>query len=410
MIGFTKLLCGTATVAEAIRHTKTRGDVPPHMLQFTTDSQPLVVWNVTRRCNLRCAHCYASATDTTHQGELTTEEGKRLIDDLADSGCPVILFSGGEPYLREDVFELGAYAASRGLRPVMSSNGTLIMRDVALRTRDAGFQYVGVSLDGLQERHNRFRGDSGAFQKALDGLRNCADVGLKCGIRFTVTKQNIADLDGILGIVERENVPRFCLYHLVYSGRGKDLMSQDLTKEERREMVQRLMDKAFDWNRRGVAVELLTTDNHADGVMIERYVEEHDPDRLKEVHELLVRHGGCSAGRKFACVDAHGEVHPCQFWRHVSLGNVRDRPFSDIWNDRENELLRKLKNIAENLTGERCGKCRYKTICGGCRIRAEAVHGDVWGDDPACYLDDETIFAQESRLFKEVSSRALSDI
>jgi radical SAM protein with 4Fe4S-binding SPASM domain len=284
------------------------------------------------------------------------------------------------------------------------------MRDVALRTRDAGFQYVGVSLDGLQERHNRFRGDSGAFQKALDGLRTCTDIGLKCGIRFTVTKQNIADLDGILGIVERENVPRFCLYHLVYSGRGKDLMSQDLTKEERREMVQRLMDKAFDWNRRGVAVELLTTDNHADGVMIERYVEEHDPDRLKEVHELLVRHGGCSAGRKFACVDAHGEVHPCQFWRHVSLGNVRDRPFSEIWNDRENELLRKLKNIAENLTGERCGKCRYKTICGGCRIRAEAVHGDVWGDDPTCYLDDETIFAQESRLFKEVSSRALSDI
>jgi len=410
MIGFTKLLCGTATVSEAVRHDETCSGVPPHMLQFTTDSRPLVVWNVTNRCNLRCVHCYAGATETTDPRELTADEGRKLIDDLADTGCPVILFSGGEPYLRQDVFELGSYAAQRGLRPVVSTNGTLITRDVAVRTRDAGFQYVGISLDGLEDRHNRFRRDNEAFGKALDGLRNCMAVGLKVGIRFTVTKDNLVDLDGVLELVERERVPRFCLYHLVYSGRGRELMERDLTKEERRPMVEHLIERAFDWNERGVAAELLTTDNHADGVVIEQHVREHQPERAGEVRELLVRHGGCSAGRKFACVDAHGEVHPCQFWHHVSLGNVRERKFAEIWNDPDNELLRKLKNVAGNLTGERCSRCGYRTICAGCRIRAEASCGDVWGDDPACYLRDEEIFARDAELCKEGESSALSDL
>jgi len=402
MIGFTKLLCGTATVSEAIRQDdEACAGVPPHMLQFTTEDRPLVVWNATSRCNLRCVHCYAASAESEERRELTTDEGKKLIDDLADAGCPVILFSGGEPYLREDIFELGSYAANRGLRPVVSTNGTLITRDVAMKTRDAGFQYVGISLDGLPERHNRFRGSARAFQEALDGLRNCLEVGLKAGIRFTVTKENLADLDGTLDLVEREGVPRFCLYHLVYAGRGKEMMQADLTKDERRRMVERLMERALDWNQRGVDVELLTTDNHADGVMIEQYVREHEPERVAEVHELLVRHGGCSAGRKFACVDARGEVHPCQFWRQVSLGNVRDRSFGEIWNDTENALLRKLKHVADNLTGERCGRCNYRRICGGCRIRAEAVYGDIWADDPACYLRDDEIFAKKAELNRE---------
>jgi len=410
MIGFTKLLCGTATVSEAVRHAETCSGVPPHMLQFTTDSRPLVVWNVTKRCNLRCVHCYAGATETADPRELTTDEGRGLVDDLAHAGCPVLLFSGGEPYLREDIFELGSYAAERGLRPVVSTNGTLITRDIAVRTRDAGFQYVGISLDGLAERHNRFRRDDEAFGKALDGLRNSIEVGLKAGIWFTVTKDNLADLDGVLDLVEREEVPRFCLYHLVYSGRGRELMGQDLAKDERRRMVERLVERALDWNERGVTAEILTTDNHADGVLIEQYVREHQPDRADEVRELLVRHGGCSAGRKFACVDAYGEVHPCQFWQHVSLGNVRDRKFSQIWNDSDNDLLRRLKNVAENLTGERCGRCDFRKICAGCRIRAEAVCGDVWGDDPACYLRDDEIFARDAELCKEGDSRALSDL
>ena len=411
MIGFTKLLCGTATVADAIRHGECRGDVPPHMLQFTTDSRPLVVWNVTNRCNLRCMHCYAGATDAKDPRELTTDEGKRLIDDLADAGCPVILFSGGEPYLRDDIFELGSYAAHRGLRPVVSTNGTLITREVAVRTRDAGFQYVGISLDGLEERHNRFRRDEAAFRKALDGLHNCMDVGLKVGLRFTVTKDNRADLDGVLDLVERESVPRFCMYHLVYSGRGRELMDQDLTREDRRSMVEHLIGRALDWHRRGVEVELLTTDNHADGVVVERYVAQHQPERVAEVRELLMRHGGCSAGRKFACVDAYGDVHPCQFWHHVSLGNVRESKFCEIWNDTGNELLRKLKNIGENLSGKRCRECYYKAICGGCRIRAEAACGDIWGDDPQCYLDDDEIFARDTgQCDEEEASRALSDL
>ena len=390
MIGCTKLICGTATIGEAMNYSKSGEKAPAHMLQFTTDDRPLVVWNMTRRCNLSCVHCYISA-DERKRTELSTDEARTFIDDLAQMGCPVLLFSGGEPTLRADLCELGAYAISKGVRAVISSNGTMIDEKMAKEIAGVGFSYVGVSLDGAPETHDKFRGKKGAFEDALRGIRSCLAAGVKAGVRLTVNRANVQDLPQVLDIVEREGIPRFCMYHLVYAGRGESMVAQDLSHDDARGVIARLIDKVLDWEKRGVGTEILTTDNHADGVMIEEFVGQSRPERLADVQALQKRHGGCSAGKKMANVDYAGNVHPCQFWSGETLGNVRERPFSEIWTDVSNPLLAKLRSMPEPLTGQRCSRCRHRAVCGGCRIRAGVVGGDLWGDDPACYLTDEEI-------------------
>lgn len=390
MIGCTKLLCGTATVSEALKYQRDSRQLRPQMLQFSTDERPLVVWNTTNRCNLRCQHCYLDAEDRDYSGELTNEQAREFIYDLADLKAPVLLFSGGEPLLRRDLFELGRLAADLGLRPVLSTNGTLITIEKAQKILDAGFQYVGVSIDGGQVIHDRFRAKEGAFTQALQGISNAAKVGLKTGIRFTVNRLNQEDLNEVLEVVEREGIPRFCMYHLVYSGRGRELANLDTSKEEKRQIMENIVSRTLDLYKRGVEVEILTTDNHADGVFLYNYVLTHQPERAKEILTLLEMHGGCSAGTKFANVDPQGNVHPCQFWQHYTLGNVKERKFSEIWLDKEEPLLVALRKKQDLVKG-RCGDCRYKAYCGGCRIRAEAVTGDIWAEDPACYLTDQEI-------------------
>jgi radical SAM protein with 4Fe4S-binding SPASM domain len=359
------------------------------MLQFTTADRPLVVWNMTRRCNLRCAHCYNESGEAC-EGELTTEEARALIDDLAEMKAPVLLFSGGEPLARTDVFELGAHAAAQGIHPVLSTNGTLITPDVAARLRDAGFRYIGVSIDGGRETHDRFRCREGAFDAAWQGVRNSRAVGLRSGVRFTATRENVDDLPSVLAKAVEERVERFCMYHLVYAGRGAALARTDLDPTQRRGVVEWLVKETRRLHAEGVDLEILTTDNHADGIHLYRAIQAQQPERAAEVLELLAMHGGCSAGRKFANVDARGDVHACQFWGHLSLGNVRERPFSRIWQHPDHPLPCQLKEMQVHLTG-RCGKCAYKAYCGGCRVRAEAIHGDVWAADPTCYLTDEEI-------------------
>jgi len=388
MIGFTKLLCGKATISHALRQAQGQGR-EPGLLQFTTADRPLVVWNMTLRCNLRCAHCY-NRSGCAAEDELSTKEAEALIANLAAMQVPVLLFSGGEPILREDLYHLGALAAERGLRPVLSTNGTLITASVAARLQAAGFQYIGVSIDGLPVTHDRLRGQPGAAEAAWEGLRQAQAAGLKTGVRFTITRDNIADLPGVLDRAVQSGAQRFCLYHLVYAGRGSALASRDLDARERREVIAWLVDRTLELDHRGEPIEILTTDNHADGVFLYRHILQHDPARAPEVLALLGMHGGCSAGRKFANVDAHGNVHACQFWGHCSLGNVRERPFSSIWQQPDHPLLCSLKKPEEHLAG-RCGACGYRTYCGGCRIRAEAGAGDLWGPDPACYLTDEEI-------------------
>ncbi len=387
MIGCTKLLCGTATISDIVKYGRSSRDLPPHMLQFSSDATPIVVWNMTNRCNLSCRHCYIEAEDRAYKGELTTAEAKAFIDDLAAMKVPVLLFSGGEPLIREDLFELGAYAVAKGIRPVISTNGTLITPEVARKIKETGFQYVGISIDGTEEVHDFFRGRKGCFAETLQGIRNSLAAGNKTGVRFTVNKLNRHTLPEILDLVEKEKIARFCMYHLVYAGRGKGIADLDTTAEEKRQTIDLLIEKTLDFNSRGVEVEILTTDNHADGIYILQHIERAQPERVEEIKKLLAMHGGCSAGEKMANVDPRGDVHACQFWGHVTLGNVREKPFSAIWQKSQDEFLLKLRDKAGQLEG-RCGECRYKSLCGGCRIRAEAATGNLWGEDPACYLAD----------------------
>jgi 12,18-didecarboxysiroheme deacetylase len=391
MIGVTKLLCGTVTPSDALRYGRRSDRSPSHLLQFSHDKKPVVVWNSTRACNLHCIHCYYSANARPDPDELTTAEARAFIDDLAAFGAPVLLFSGGEPFLRDDLFELGAYATERGLRAVISTNGTLIERKVAQRIKEAGFSYVGVSLDGIGETNDRFRGMRGAFDAALRGIRHCTEVGIRVGLRLTLNKHNYEDLADILDLLEEERIKRACFYHLVYAGRGSRMRDDDLSLEESRAAVDLIFDRTEDFHRRGIELEILTVDNHADGPYLLRRVQARQPERADEVLQLLRWNGGNSSGVGIGAVDHQGNVHADQFWQHYTFGNVRERPFSQIWTDTDDPLMAGLKNRKPLLKG-RCAACQYLDICNGnFRVRAEAVYDDVWAPDPACYLTDKEI-------------------
>lgn len=391
MIGISKLYCGTVEPSDALRYGRQSKDLPSHLLQFSEDKKPVVVWNVTRACNLKCVHCYARAVDRTYEKELNHEQGLSLIDDMAAFGVPVVLFSGGEPLMRPDLVELANYAVSKGMRAVISTNGTLINKDKARELKEVGLSYVGVSLDGMEEINDRFRGRKGAFKDAMAGIMNCQEAGLKVGLRFTINRMNTAEVPRIFDLLEEYRIPRVCFYHLVYVGRGSNLIDEDLDHEETREVVDLIIDRTKDLHDRGMAKEVLTVDNHADGPYIYlRMLGENNP-RAEEVLTLLKMNEGNSSGRGIGCVSWDGSVHADQFWRHFSFGNVLERPFSEIWSDLSNPLMKKLKEKKGHVKG-RCARCRWLDVCGGnFRVRAEAVTGDVWAPDPACYLTDEEI-------------------
>lgn len=391
MIGISKLYCGTVEPSDPIRYGRHSKNLPAHLLQFSSDKKPVVVWNTTRACNLNCIHCYARAVHRSNERELTTEQGLNLIDDLATFGVPVILFSGGEPLLRPDLTELARYAVDRGMRAVISTNGTLIDEEKATTLKDAGVSYVGISLDGLENVNDHFRRMQGAFKMALKGIKNCRKAGLKVGLRFTMNKLNVEQVPGIFDLVEEMNIERICFYHLVYSGRGSDLIDQDLSHDETRQIVDLIMDRTRDMYNRGVKKEVLTVDNHADGPYLYlRMLKENNP-RAGEVLELLKMNGGNSSGQGIGCINWDGSVYADQFWRQHSFGTILSMPFSHIWSNLTNPLMAQLKDKNRYVTG-RCARCRWLDICGGnFRARAEAVSGDMWGEDPACYLTDKEI-------------------
>ena len=394
MIGISKLYCGTVEPSDVLRYGRKSGNLPSHLLQFSKDKKPVVVWNITRRCNLRCIHCYSQSRDIEYTNELTTQQGRELIDDLAHFGVPVVLFSGGEPLMRKDLPELASYAISKGMRAVISTNGTLINRNMAKRLKEIGLSYIGVSLDGMQETNDRFRGVEGSFDAALEGMRNCKRENIKVGLRFTINKKNVADIPAIFSLLEEENIPRVCFYHLVYAGRGSKLIKEDLTHEESRKVINLIMDKTKELHERGFPIEVLTVDNHCDGPYIYLRLLKEDKKRAQEVYELLKMNQGNSSGIGIGCVSWDGSVHPDQFWRHYSPGNVTKRKFSEIWMDTSNELMAGLKNRKSLIqaNADRCAGCKWFDVCNGnFRVRAEAVYGNVWADDPACYLTDEEI-------------------
>ncbi len=388
MISISRLVCGNEFFGDSLRYNKTsQGQKHGTSSGFG----PVVVWNVTRTCNLRCRHCYSDSASDVVEKELSTKEALSLIDNLAAFNVPVILFSGGEPLLRPDFFELVDYAGKKGIRATISTNGTLITPDLARDIKKAGVSYVGISLDGIGENNDRFRGKKGAFEAALKGIQYCRGEDQKVGLRFTINKHNYLELPEIFKLLEEEDIPRVCFYHLVYSGRGSKMIEEDISHEETRSALDLIIDRTQDFHRRGLDKEVLTVDNHADGVYVYLKLLQQDPARAEEALSLLRLNGGNRSGIAIGQIDWQGNVHPDQFTQNHHLGNITQSSFAEIWGSPTSEILKGLKERKPLLTG-RCKQCRWLDVCNGnFRPRAEAVHGDFWAADPACYLTDQEI-------------------
>jgi len=368
----------------------------------TGPTGPVVIWNLIRRCNLTCMHCYSISADIDFPGELDTAAVMRVMDDLKAFGVPALILSGGEPLLRKDIFEIAGRAKALGFYTALSTNGTLIDAPLASRVHQAGFDYVGISLDGLQATHDKFRRKAGAFDKSLAALRLCRDLGVKVGVRFTLTQDNAADLPGLLGLVEDERIDRFYLSHLNYAGRGNVNRKRDAHFRVTREALDLVFARAWDAARRGVVKDFVTGNNDADGVYLLHWVRKHVPELdASRLRAILAAWGGNSSGVNVANIDNLGNVHPDTMWWDCTFGNVRSRPFSDIWRDTRHPIMAGLKERPRQVKG-RCATCAYFDVCGGnTRVRAMKVTGDPWAEDPGCYLEDEEIAASPAPAFQD---------
>lgn len=395
MISISKLYSGAQTQSDGLRYGRASGEsnTGQPVPKSAFDRRPVVVWNITRTCNLRCIHCYTDSYAESYPDELTTEEAKRVIQDLASFGIPALLFSGGEPLVRKDLFELVAYAKSLGIRPTLSTNGVLITEDIARRIKNVGFTYVGISLDGVGILNDSFRGVEGAYERAMQGFRNCINESQRVGLRLTLTRHNYSDLNNIFDFIEHEGIHRACFYHLVYAGRGQRIADEDLTHQESRQAMDTILERTEDFHKRGLDKEILTVDNHVDGIYLYMKLMERDDPRAEDVYRLLKWNGGgmYSSGVGLGDIDFKGDVHPDQFWMHYTIDNVRNRPFSQIWMDTSDRLMAGLKNRREHIKG-RCSRCKWFDLCGGAmRVRADFVYNDPFAPDPACYIADDEI-------------------
>jgi heme d1 biosynthesis radical SAM protein NirJ len=347
---------------------------------------PVVIWNLVRRCNLTCKHCYSISADKNFSGELSTEEVFGVMDDLKAFRVPVLILSGGEPLLRPDIFDIARRAKAMGFYVGLSSNGTLVNE-----TNVAAIDYVGISLDGLRETHDRFRRKQGAFDTALNGIRLCRDAGAKVGMRFTLTQDNAHDLPALLDLMEAEGIDKFYLSHLNYAGRGNRNRKDDAHFRTTRIALDLLFDRCWRHVRAGQPKEYVTGNNDADGVYLLEWVRRRVPDRVEHIHGKLMQWGGNASGVNVANIDNLGMVHPDTMWWDYPLGNVRERPFPEIWMDTSDPLMAGLKRSPRPVEG-RCAACVHRTLCNGnTRVRAWQTTNNFWAEDPGCYLTDDEI-------------------
>lgn len=411
MINITRLWTGQAQPADHLRYGRAEacgnGDSPSSTASCLPASsrsrKPIVVWNITRTCNLKCIHCYADSHAEKYPGELTWEQCCAVIDDLADYRVSALLLSGGEPLVHPLLPKILERATERGLKVTISTNGTRITPEYAALFKKLGVAYVGISLDGIGEIHDRFRGVKGAFEQAVRGFKLCEEAGQKTGLRLTLTRNNVQCMSDILDFIERENIRRVCFYHLVPTGRGVDV--QTLRPDEARCALDMLIDRVQKWHGQGENRELLTVTQPADGIyLLLKQLREGNPLATETLRLLEWNGGGAnSSGRGIANIDTQGNVHPDQFWQSVTLGNVKKQKFSDIWEARDGEavdILPKLRASDDPLERQkelsgRCARCRHFKLCGGgFRTRAAFSNGNWVGSDPGCYLSEEEIQAK----------------
>lgn len=348
--------------------------------------KPVVIWNLTRRCNLRCRHCYTTSADVNFPGELSHEQAMGVLDDLKAYGIPALILSGGEPLSRFDFFELAERAKALNFRHLsLSTNGTLINAENAGRIADLGFDYVGISLDGIGATNDWFRGLEGAYDAALTGVRELLARNVKVGLRFTITQDNAEQLGEMMDLCDREGVDKFYLSHLVYAGRGDKHRGDDTEHGRTRAALDELLDRAWVAVAEDQPLEIVTGNNDADAVYFLRWVEKNFPYKASHIRAHLEAWGGNSSGLGVANIDTLGRLHPDTYWSDYTIGNVKQTPFSDLWTG-DDPMLATLRTRPRPLKG-RCGACAYKSVCGGnTRIRALQLTGDPWAEDPACYL------------------------
>lgn len=358
--------------------------------------KPVVIWNLTRRCNLQCRHCYTVSADHDFPGELSHEQAMAVLEDLGAFGIPALILSGGEPLMRKDLFEIAERARRMKLYLALSTNGTVIEGETAARVADIGFDYVGISIDGIGAINDWFRCKEGAFEKALAGVRACKARGVKVGLRFTITEQNAYQLPELLDLTEAEGVDKFYLSHLVYAGRGDKHRGEDASLSHTRAAMNLLIERAWKAADEGRSLDIVTGNNDADAVYFLRWAEERfTRAQVAHLRTHLEAWGGNSSGVGVANIDPQGRVHPDTYWSDYTIGNVKERPFSELWTG-DDPMLAQLRRRPRPLKG-RCGDCSYQSVCGGnTRIRALQLTGDPWAEDPACYLDDEEIGVSSS--------------
>jgi heme d1 biosynthesis radical SAM protein NirJ len=357
---------------------------------------PVVIWNLIRRCNLTCKHCYSISADIDFPGELSTPEVFTVMDNLRDFGVPVLILSGGEPLLRPDIFELSKRAKDKGFYVGLSTNGTLINEDNIADIAAMDYDYVGISIDGVRETHDKFRRKQGAFDASMHAIRLCREAGIKVGMRFTPTQDNARELPLLLDIMREEQVDKLYVSHLNYGGRGNRNRRSDVVHQTTRWVMDLLFERCWEDIRAGRQTEYVTGNNDADGVYLLHWVKRNRPEQYDYMVKRLTQWGGNSSGVNIANIDNLGNVHPDTFWWNYNLGNVRERPFSEIWQDRSDPLMDGLKRSPRPLKG-RCRVCKYQAVCGGnTRVRAFQLTGDPWWEDPACYLDDEELGITEA--------------
>jgi heme d1 biosynthesis radical SAM protein NirJ len=352
---------------------------------------PVVIWNLIRRCNLSCKHCYSVSADKHFPNELSTDKIIDTMGDLKQFGVPVLILSGGEPLMHPDIFEISARAKDLGFYVGLSTNGVLINTDNIQKIADANYNYVGISIDGMRETHDKFRRMQGAFDGAMNGIHLCQDYGIKVGLRFTMTQDNFAELPDLLQLLEDEKIDKFYFSHLNYAGRGDKNRKDDVVHHRTREAMDLLFAACMKSVQQGDSKEFVTGNNDADGVYLLHWIRKHYPDQAETMQARLEQWGGNSSGVNIANIDTLGNVHPDTMWWNYNLGNIKERPFSEIWMDTSDPLMAGLKATPRPLRG-RCSICNAFTICGGnTRTRAFQMTDDPWWEDPGCYLTDKEL-------------------
>lgn len=364
---------------------------------------PVVIWNLVRRCNLTCKHCYSISADIDFPGELDTQQVFSVMDDLKEFKVPVLILSGGEPLLRPDIFELSKRAKAMGFYVGLSTNGTLIDKNNIDDIESANYDYVGISIDGKRETHDEFRQKNGAFDASMEAVKLCHEAGIKVGMRFSLTQSNAEELIDLLDVMREMDIEKFYLSHLNYGGRGKRHRKNDTVHSMTRKTMDRLFDRCWEDVLAGRDTEYVTGNNDADGVYLLEWIKQRFPEKYDHMRAKLSQWGGNSSGVNISNIDNLGNVHPDTFWWNYNLGNVKDEKFGDIWSNTDDPLMAGLKADQRPLKG-RCRVCSYLDVCGGnTRVRAFQTTNDPWAEDPACYLSDEEIGVKEEDYIDEVA-------